>query len=57
MKSTYGIELTTNQEKFLKARFGVKTDAELRNKLQQIAEALIRRQAVSPIDDELKGEE
>jgi len=53
MKESYAIELDLAQVRFLKTRFKVKTDAELRDKLQEIAEALINKQFICSLD---KGE-
>jgi len=51
------IKLTQDDVAFLKARFGVETDAEVRKKLQRIAEGLIAKQFISPVDKEFRKEE
>ena len=44
---TYGIQLTAEQETFLKVRFNCEDDAELRGRLQRIAVSLIDKQLVT----------
>jgi len=55
MKQSFAIALTKAQVAFLKARFEIKTDFELRAKLQRIAEDLIDRQFISSVDDEFQN--
>jgi len=55
MKQSFAIALTEDQVAFLKARFEVKTDSELRAKLQRIAEDLINKQFISSVDDEFQN--
>ena len=43
-KKSYAIELTLDQETFLKARFHCQTDRELRNVLQKIVISFIDEQ-------------
>jgi len=57
MKQSFVILLTDEQVAFLKARFGVETNAEVRKKLQRIAEGLIAKQFISPVDKEFRKEE
>jgi len=56
LKKSYAIELTQDQETFLKVRFRCPTDAELRNILQRIAVSLIDKQRESIIEVALKEE-
>ena len=51
LKKIYGIELTEEQETFLKTRFKCQTDANLRNILQRIAVSLINQQRDSIIEE------
>lgn len=53
---SFPIELTVDQVKFLKVRFNVTTDGELRERLQRIAESLIAKQFPSSLDKEIKEE-
>jgi len=57
MKQSFVILLTDERVAFLKARFGVETNAEVRKKLQRIAEGLIAKQFISPVDKEFRKEE
>ena len=56
LKKSYAIELTPDQETFLKVRFRCPTDAELGNILQRIAVSLIDKQRESIIEVALKEE-
>ena len=56
LKKSYAIELTQDQETFLKVRFRCPIDAELGNILQRIAVSLIDKQRESIIEVALKEE-
>ena len=52
----FQIALKDDQVNFLKARWDLKTDGEIRRKLQKITEDLIDRQFMSSVDKEFKEE-
>ena len=56
LKQSFALEFTDERVAWLKGRFGVKTNDEVKNKLQRIADDLIDRQFVSSVDDEFQTE-